>query len=322
MAGGVPEFWLRDGLPATLLAPLGWAMAGLAGARRQLYRCGAMRTQRLPVPVVVVGNIFVGGTGKTPLVCWFCQRLQAMGRRPGIVLRGYRGRASSWPQRVTADSDPVLVGDEAVLLARRTNVPVAAGPRRAEAAALLVEAGCDVVISDDGLQHYALDRDVEVAVVDAARGLGNGRCLPAGPLREPPSRLSTVDLVIANGGPSPLTPYSFELEAEPLRSLLEDASLVPPSGGPVHAVAGIGNPRRFFEYLRRQGFEPIEHPFPDHHRYQPGDLAFADELPVLITEKDAVKVYPFADRRHWVAPVRAVPTPAAEEVLSTLLARL
>src|SRR5690606_18250409 len=152
----LPAFWLRGGLPALLLAPLGWLMAGAVLLRRQLYRSGLLRSERLPVPVIVVGNIFVGGTGKTPLVIWLCQRLQAKGRRPGVVLRGYGGRAESWPQRVTADSDPDLVGDEAVLLARQAGVPVAAGPRRAEAARLFIQAVCQVIVHDDGLQHEDL----------------------------------------------------------------------------------------------------------------------------------------------------------------------
>jgi tetraacyldisaccharide 4'-kinase len=319
--GGLPRFWLRDGWSARLLAPAGWAAGAAAMLRRRLYQAGVLRARRLPVPVIVVGNIFVGGTGKTPLVCWLCERLQARGRRPGIVLRGYGGRATRWPQAVAADSDPDLVGDEAVLLARRTGVPVAAGPARAAAAALLVEAGCDVVVSDDGLQHYALARDIEIAVIDAARGIGNGRCLPAGPLREPPSRLATVDLVIANGGENPLTPFCFRLAAEPLRPL-GPIPAAPPAGGRAHAVAGIGNPQRFFEQLRRQGFELIEHAFPDHHRYRPDQLNFADGLPILMTEKDAVKIAGFTDGRCWVLPVRAEPDPATREALDALLARV
>lgn len=318
----MPAFWLRGGLPALLLAPLGWLMALIVLLRRRLYRHGLRRSERLPVPVIVVGNIFIGGTGKTPLVIWLCQRLQALGHRPGIVLRGYGGRAEAWPQRVQADSDPELVGDEAVLLARQAAVPVAAGPQRAQAAALLVEAGCNVIISDDGLQHYALARDAEIAVIDASRGLGNGRCLPAGPLREPRQRLASVDLIIANGGASSLTPYSFELVPEPLQPLHSDAG-VAPKQGPVHAVAGIGNPQRFFDQLRRLGFEPIEHPFPDHHRYRADELNFADKLPILMTAKDAVKLTGPMAGRCWVLPVRAEPSSAASRnALDALLAQV
>jgi tetraacyldisaccharide 4'-kinase len=316
--GGFPQFWLRTGFPGVLLAPFGWLMHAIATLRRRLYLHGVLRSQKLPVPVIVVGNIFVGGTGKTPLVAWLCAQLQAMGHSPGIVLRGYGGRSPDWPQRVYPESDPVMLGDEAVLLAQQTGVPVAAGPVRTEAAKLLVGAGCDVIISDDGLQHYALARDIEIAVIDAARGLGNGRCLPAGPLREPPGRLKAVDLVIANGKGSPLTPHRFELVAQPLQPLAH-TSAAPPTDGPVHAIAGIGNPQRFFDELRRQGFQPIEHAFPDHHRFQPGELKFADELPILMTSKDAVKAAAFADGNYWMLPVRAEPDPATKDVLIALL---
>lgn len=321
LQGGLPRFWLQDGPAGRLLAPAGWMMGTLAVLRRSLYRAGILRSRRLPVPVIVVGNIFVGGTGKTPLVCWLCERLAAIGRRPGIVLRGYGGRAARWPQAVHADSDPDLVGDEAVLLARRTGVPVVAGPARPAAAMQLLDAGCDIVVSDDGLQHYALARDLEIAVIDAVRGLGNGRCLPAGPLREPRSRLAAVDLVIANGAADSHTPFFFRLVPEPLRPV-GGGPAVAPSGGRVHAVAGIGNPQRFFQELRRQGFDPIEHAFPDHHRYRPDELNFADDLPILMTEKDAVKAARFADGRCWMLPVRAEPDAAARAALDALLARV
>lgn len=318
MRGGLPQFWLRNGFPGVLLAPLGWLMRAVVAVRRHLYRHGVLRSQKMPVPVIVVGNIFVGGTGKTPLVAWLCAQLQAMGHSPGIVLRGYGGRSPEWPQRVFPESDPVLLGDEAVLLARQTRVPVAAGPVRTEAARLLIDAGCDVIISDDGLQHYALARDIEIAVIDAVRGLGNGRCLPAGPLREPPTRLRTVDLVIANGPGSPLTSYRFDLVAQPLQPLAHTDAATP-AAGPVHAIAGIGNPQRFFDELRRQGFQPIEHAFPDHHRFQPDELKFADGLPILMTSKDAVKVAAFADERCWMLPVRAEPDSATKDALIALL---
>lgn len=321
MRGGVPQFWLHNSFPGVLLAPLGWLMCVVVTVRRRLYLHGVLRSQRLPAPVIVVGNIFVGGTGKTPLVGWLCAQLQALGHAPGIVLRGYGGQSPEWPRRVYPDSDPVMLGDEAVLLARQTGVPVAAGPVRPAAARLLLDAGCDVIISDDGLQHYAMARDVEILVIDGARGLGNGRCLPAGPLREPPSRLETVDLVIANGGNCSQTPYRFELVAEPLLPLLP-SDLTPPTDGRVHAVAGIGNPQRFFDELRHQGFDPIEHVFPDHHRYQADELNFADELPILMTSKDAVKVAAFATERCWTLPVRAEPDRAARDALLELLKQM
>lgn len=321
MQGGLPKFWLRSSVPGLLLAPLGWLMLVVVTVRRRLYELGALKAQSMPVPVIVVGNIFIGGTGKTPLVAWLCDQLQRRGHQPGIVLRGYGGRSPNWPHAVFPESDPELFGDEAVLLAQQTRAPVAVGPVRTEAAELLLAAGCDVVISDDGLQHYALARDIEIAVVDAVRGLGNGRCLPAGPLREPPTRLQTVDLVIANGKGCSLTPYRFDLQAQPLLPLTQ-SDLPPPTGGPVHAIAGIGNPERFFDELRRLGFQPIEHAFPDHHRFQPDELNFDDELPILMTSKDAVKIAAFANEHCWVLPVQAVPDPATIKALDALWMRL
>lgn len=312
----LPRFWLQGGWPAATLAPLGAAVAALARRRRELYRAGRRPSERLSVPVIVVGNIFIGGTGKTPLVAWLAEELRGRGRRPGILLRGYGGRSRHWPRDVGPDSDPGEVGDEAVLLARRSGLPVVAGPDRPAAGRRLLELGCDVLVSDDGLQHYRLQRDLEIAVVDGQRGLGNGRCFPAGPLREPPDRLQEVDLVIANGA-SELTPYAFRLQPEPLRPLR--AGDRPAPAGRVHGVAGIGNPGRFFEALRGLGLEVIPHAFPDHHPYLPEDLGFGDGLPVVMTEKDAVKVLPWADTRMWCLPVRAVPEPAAGEALNRLV---
>lgn len=319
-----PGFWLdRAALPGRLLAPLGLVFASLAAARRLAYRRGWFRPVRLAVPVVVVGNIFVGGTGKTPLVAWLVQRLQAQGYRPGILVRGYGGRSPRWPVLVDAGSDPRLVGDEAVLLARRTGVPVAAGPDRPAAGRRLIEQGCDVLVSDDGLQHHRLARDVELVVLDGARGLGSGRCLPAGPLREPPRRLADVDLVLCNGAAVGDCTDTFELMPGPLVPLLSGDPVDPTDwrGRAVHAVAGIGNPQRFFDALAAQGLQPIPHPFPDHHPYGPADLAFGDGLPILMTEKDAVKVRSFAPQRCWYQPVTAALAPATEARVMDILAR-
>jgi len=320
----LPAFWLRDSLAGRVLAPLGWLTAAVARARYRKYRKGQGAIMRLPVPVVVIGNIFVGGTGKTPLVAWVVDWLVAQGKRPGILVRGYGGSAATWPQPVTAHSDPALVGDEGVLLARRTGRPVAAGPERAAAARLLLDAGCDVIVSDDGLQHFRLARDVEIVVLDAARGLGNGRCLPAGPLREPTSRLATVDLVLANGGPSPHTPYGFQLVPDGFVRLRDGrrAGADEFRSSPVDAVAGIGNPRRFFQALAEQGLDIVPHAFPDHHRYRAADLDFPGGRPIVCTEKDAVKIAAFADQRHWYQPVSAVPDEATRAALERVLRRV
>lgn len=299
-----------------LLLPLSRLYALLLALRRSMSRRGV----RLPVPVIVVGNLAVGGTGKTPVVAWLAGKLAEAGLRTGIVSRGYGGRARG-VVHVGPDTDPAVAGDEPVLLARRTGLPVVVGRDRVAAArALLEHAGVDVIVSDDGLQHYRLARDFEIVVVDAQRGLGNGALLPAGPLREPASRLDRVDMVLANGGPW-RDALAFTLRGDEARGLADDAGrpLESFAGETVHAVAGIGNPQRFFDLLSAAGMRVIPHPFPDHHRFGPGDIAFPDALPVLMTEKDAVKCRAFADRRTWYVPVEVSIDPA---VLDRILTRL
>lgn len=314
--------WYRDDWPARLLAPLGHAYCALATARRRAYRAGWRQSWRASVPVVVVGNITVGGTGKTPLVVWLSERLAEAGFRPGIVSRGYGGAAGAGPQRVGEDSRPERVGDEPVLLATRTRRPVVVGRDRPAAVRhLLAQDGCDIVLSDDGLQHYRLQRDLEIAVVDGERRFGNGRCLPAGPLREPPVRLQEADFVVANGaakeGEVPMHLVGDELHGVAVSHRRRPLDAL--AGTAVHAVAGIGHPRRFFDELRARGLEVREHPFPDHHRFRAADLLFDDDLPVVMTEKDAVKCRPFARPGHWCLPVRAV---LPEDFGERLLARL
>jgi tetraacyldisaccharide 4'-kinase len=292
--------WLR------LLAPAALIYCLSVNLRRLLYRAGILRCQRMPVPVLVVGNLTPGGTGKTPLVAWLATRLKQSGYRPGIVARGYRGRARRWPRLVRPDSDPVLVGDEAVLLAGLCGCPVAVAPRRAEAARLLLEHNeCDLILSDDGLQHYALDRDIEIAVMDGTRRTGNGRCLPAGPLREPAGRLTEVDLVVVNGLVRP-GEYPMKTRCTVARRLPDGGEvreLESFRGQPVHAVAGIGNPDRFFRALRQAGLEVAEHAFPDHHDFRPHEIDFSDGLPVIMTEKDAVKCRNFNLENGWFVPL-------------------
>jgi tetraacyldisaccharide 4'-kinase len=281
-------------------SPLRWALwpvsaayLALARLRRIAYRRGWREVVEPPVPVVVVGNVSVGGTGKTPFVIWLAAQLTQRGRRVGIVTRGYGGKGTIWPRAVTADSDPAEVGDEPVLLARRTRCPVVAGPDRVACVeALLEQSRVDVVLSDDGLQHYRLGRAFEIAVVDGARGMGNGLCLPAGPLREPPSRLQEVDAIVVNGEgwghagvfrATAVVTKVYRLkdgEQRPLESFRSQ---------PVHAVAGIGNPERFFELLRDAGLDVAEHPLDDHAEISPEAVTFGEPGAVLITEKDAVK---------------------------------
>ena len=289
-----------------LLVPLSLLYGGLTWLHRWLYRMGVLARYRMSVPVIVVGNITVGGTGKTPLVMWLVDHLKATGYRPGVVARGHKGKAQRWPQPVQFDSDPGVVGDEAVLLAGRCACPVVVGPDRVDAARLLLERNeCDLIVSDDGLQHQRLERDIEIVVIDGARRFGNGLWLPAGPLRESPRRLTGVDLVVVNGT-AQFGEYSMTLHPGPMISLERDISprnLVDFNGESVHAVAGIGNPERFFACLRRAGLRLQEHVFPDHHAYRAIDLDFGDDRPLVMTEKDAVKCRGFGLRNCWYIPV-------------------
>lgn len=308
-----------------LLLPLSWLYCGLVGLRRLAYRSGLFRSVRLNARVIVVGNISVGGTGKTPLVIALTQRLQQAGYAVGILARGYRGTARHWPQSVTPDSEPERVGDEAVLLADATGVPVYAGPDRvATGRALLQARRCDIIICDDGLQHYALARDLEIALVDAGRGHGNGQCLPAGPLRETTSRLKQVDAVVCLDGQDD---RAFSLSLSPgrayrLRDPSDMRSLDSFQADVVHAMAGIANPGRFFADLRKAGLTLITHEYPDHYPFKPGDLAFGDDKPVLMTGKDAVKCAAFAQSNWWCVPVEAHVDPAFVDWLIHVIARM
>ena len=321
MLRNLEYYWYNKGGITLLLLPFSWLFCAVAIVRRLLYRTGVLKVHHLSVPVIIVGNICVGGTGKTPLVTWLVELLRVQGYTPGIVSRGYGGGASHWPQQVRADSDPRMVGDEAVLLSRRTACPMAVGPSRVDAAnALLKHTDCDVIVGDDGLQHYALGRDIEIAVIDGVRRFGNQHCLPAGPLREPLRRMETVDLVVTNGVAG-AREYHMELIPTRLHNLAsshKNMSLDHLIGKTVHAVAGIGNPDRFFQQLASHGLDVIEHPFPDHHPFEEKDIVFDDELPVLMTEKDAVKCQLFATERHWSVPVDA----KLDERMMPLLMRL
>lgn len=311
--------------PASVaLVPFSWLFRGATALRRRCFTSGLLTIYHASVPVIVVGNLTVGGSGKTPLVIWLAGYLKSLGLNPGIVARGYGGRATHWPQQVRPDSDPETVGDEAVVIARRTRCPVAVDPTRAAAVAALIEhSGCDVVISDDGLQHYGLARDIEIAVVDGVRRLGNARLLPAGPLREAPQRLREVDFVVTNGIAGR---GEFAMKYVPVnpinvvdrRQAIDFADL---HSTQVHAVAGIGNPERFFQMLKNKGLRIVPHPFPDHHRYRAEDLAFDDDCPILMTEKDAVKCERFGIARCWSVPVTAELPEIFAQRLQALLMR-
>ena len=293
---------------AMLLWPLSLLFSLVVRLRRLFYRWGVLRSVALPVPVIVVGNISVGGTGKTPLVARLVELLRAAGYTPGVISRGYGGQSGQWPRVVTADSDPLQVGDEPVLLAQRCRCPVVVGPDRVAAARLLLDRHpCNVLLSDDGLQHYRLQRDIEIAVVDGLRRFGNGACLPAGPLREPPARLRTVDFVVGNGA-TRSGEYLMVLCGDRALNLADpDISVALKSfqSGTVHAIAGIGDPWRFFDHVRRARVRILAHPLPDHHDFKASDVRFLEDLPVLMTEKDAVKCAAFADERCWSVPAQA-----------------
>jgi len=306
------ERWYQGHLLFALLIPLAWLFMAVAGLRRLAYRWGGLRAWRAPVPVIVVGNISVGGTGKTPLTLALVEQLRQHGWRPGIVSRGYGGKGAQYPQRVEADACASKVGDEPLLLARRSQAPVVIDPLRARGVQhLLATSDCNVVICDDGLQHYALARDIEIAVVDGQRGFGSAWRLPAGPMREALARLETVDFVVVNGpwrasGDAPASAITLSLQAAPWQPVGVNPSLPVPTAGHVHAVAGIGHPPRFFALLAEQGFQPIPHAFPDHHAYSAEDLQFSPPAPVVMTEKDAVKCAEIAPPNSWYVPVQAI----------------
>ena len=299
-------YWYTRSPWLLLLTPLSLLFRMLVWLRRFAYRKGLLRSYRISLPVIIVGNITAGGTGKTPLVIWLAEHLRDKGYRPGIISRGYGGQASNWPQQVRADSDPAMVGDEAVLMAGATQCPMAVGPDRVAAARALIEhSDCDVILSDDGLQHYALQRDIEIIVIDGVRRFGTGFLLPAGPLREPVQRLQEADLVVINGLGSS-DEHQMRMNPGDAHSLLEASSTRRLSdfyAHAVHAVAGIGNPERFFQLLQQQGMQVEKHAFPDHYQYKSADIRFGDNKPVIMTEKDAVKCRYFAAENDWYIPV-------------------
>ncbi|MGI9201458.1 MAG: tetraacyldisaccharide 4'-kinase [Woeseiaceae bacterium] len=312
--------WYDGGASYRLLLPLTGLYWLLVETRRYLYRIGLLSSQKVVAPVIVVGNITTGGTGKTPLTIWLAQQLRAQGFSPGIVSRGYGGSKSATSMRVDSASDPAVVGDEPVLLAQRSSCPVVVDRDRSRAAEMLVADGADVIIADDGLQHYRLARSYEICVVDGARGLGNRYLLPAGPLREPVARLKKVDRVLLNGplqkedaALSTLLRDSIEFELRPNMAVRLNGSQVRPidsfAGTTVHAVAAIGNPSRFFDLLRAGGMQVIEHAYPDHAALSIEQLKFGDEFEVLMTEKDAVKLGKSVSDKFWSMPVELVIDP-------------
>ena len=300
------KHWYSRGLLAWLLWPASLAFRFAAGTRRVLYRLRLLKSEHPGIPVIVVGNLTVGGSGKTPLVIWIAEFLKKKGWHPAIISRGYGARIDQ-PRAATIADEAADVGDEPILLARRSGCPVWVGADRVDVARALRAANpdVDVLILDDGLQHYRLRRDVEIAVLDA-RGFGNGFLLPAGPLREPKGRLKRVDAVVSHG--AAVQGYAMQLAGDTLHRMTDAAERRPVASfgaEKVHAVAGIGDPNRFFLHLTRLGMKVLPHPFPDHHAFTPQDLEFAADAPVVMTEKDAVKLRRSARPNWWVLPVSA-----------------
>lgn len=320
--------WQNTTLWHTLLIPISWLFGSVSSLRRVFYKLGLFRQHRLSVPVIIIGNISVGGTGKTPFVIWLAEQLRAAGYHPGIISRGYGGSATL-PQTVTVHSDPHLAGDEPLLLAQRVSCPIWIGRNRPATGRALLTAHpeVDILISDDGLQHYALARDLEMIVIDSARGFGNAQLIPAGPLREPVTRLRQADAIIINqtGSTHSSIPvlsnvYSMHLNGHTFTNLLHPERLAIAADfqqETVHALAGIGHPQRFFDQLDAMGMNVIPHAFPDHYPYQASDLNFPGII--IMTEKDAVKCQAFATEAMWALPVQSeLPV----ELLPYLLAKL
>ena len=322
MGDTLERLWYTDRRPLGWLAPLAWLYGWLVNRRRRAYRNGRRPVHHSPLPVLVVGNITVGGTGKSPFTAWLISHLKAQGWRPVILSRGYGARPDHYPCAVAPDSDPAACGDEPVMLAQQTGVPVLVDPRRARSAAYAEHDKLgDVLVCDDGLQHYALARTLEFCIFDGARGVGNGALMPVGPLREPLERVRSVDFCLTTGQPEHATfrgglpgakqCYAVTLVPTVLRNLSsgETRDLEWLSGRVVNAVAGIGNPARFFDTLNDLGARVIPHPFDDHHRFRSDDLDFPHG-PVVMTAKDGVKCRTIARDDVWVLDVIARPDAA------------
>lgn len=316
------DTWYNEMYISSVLMPISMLFDDAIRFRRFLYKKGVLKKTKLSVPVIIIGNITVGGTGKTPLTIWLAQWLKDKGFNPGIISRGYGGNSKVWPQWVDEGSNPIQVGDEAILMAKRTGCPVVVGPERVKDAQMLLDkTECDIILSDDGLQHYALEREIEIAVIDGERRFGNLYLLPCGPLREPIARLQEVDLVVVNGIAEEENEFSMSVEGDVVINLLskQEKPLADFSQQACHAIAGIGNPKRFFNFLEQKKISLTSHAFQDHYQFSVSDITFKDDMPVLMTEKDAVKCMSFASDKHWYLPIRVQPEQKLIDKLLTLI---
>ncbi len=303
------QYWQHRTILSYLLWPLSLLYCFISGVRKYFYQCNILPQKKFPVPVIVVGNIYVGGTGKTPFTIALVQYLQQCGYNPGIVSRGYKSKTKHYPYFVKEDDDALAVGDEAILLSRHCACPVIIDPRRTRAAtALLEKHDIDVIVSDDGLQHYAMARDIEILLIDSQRMFGNGWRLPAGPLREGLKRLNSVNFVVMHGAENKkYSPWHFSLEPYQwvnCKNTQQVLQLDKFSSHTVHAVAAIGNPERFYQSLKTLGLSVIPHSFPDHFVFKADDLSFSNKFPLAMTEKDSVKCLRFAKSDWWYLQIK------------------
>ena len=304
----IEKIWYSKNFISFLLLPLSWIYIFFVELRLKLYQFGIFPINKSYAPTIIVGNMVAGGTGKTPLVIWLACYYKEQGFFPGVISKGYKGRYTTNTQFVDSNTDPILVGDEPVLIAKKTKCPVLVGNKRSTAAQEIVEKyKCNLIISDDGLQHYSLARNIEIAVIDGQRRLGNGFCIPAGPLRELKSRLDSVDLVVGKYL-AKKSEYKMEYIYNDLVSLNNPKDKMPITdldSKKIHVVSGISNPQSFYSYLRSQNYELLIHEYPDHHIYNENDLKFDDDFPVVMTEKDAVKCFKYSNERYWYLPISA-----------------
>jgi tetraacyldisaccharide 4'-kinase len=314
-------FWKKN-VFAYFLWPFSWLYRFLFFVRKQLYRFNIKKIHYFPVPVIVVGNLTVGGSGKTPLVIEIARFLKTQGFKPGVVTRGYGGKAQHYPLQVDEYSRPCEVGDEALLIIRSVDCPVFVDPQRTRAVKkLLAKKNCDVILSDDGLQHFALGRSLEIAVIDGDRRFGNGFCLPAGPLREPVSRLKSIKLKVTKGHAQE-NEFAMQLIPDYFYQLINPQNKQKAPyfyGKSLHAVAGIGNPEQFFKTLRALGLSFQAHPFPDHHFFKQKEFTFGEEVIIIMTEKDGVKCQGWVDPRLWCLKTK---TKVDDRFFSALLMQL